>query len=200
MGDPPSLLVRAAALIVRPSRAWDEIAAEPVSGATLLRHYVMPLAAIPAVCGVVGPLLFSFDIANVRLRPNLTALLLEALAGYVLTLAGVFLVGLWASLLAPAFGASRGRGLELVGYSGTATWAAGLFALYPAIGLPAAILAAVWSLRGLYLGLTPLMQAPADERRLTYFAAILLGILALGLVSAMLVAQAAEYGGPLSLG
>ena len=185
---------------MRPSRAWDDIADDPIGGLALLRRYVVPLAAIPAICGVLGPLLFSFDIANVRLRPNLAALLLEGLAGYVLMLVSVYLVGLWASLLAPAFGASRGRGVELAGYSGTATWVAGVLALYPAIGLPAAILAAAWSLRVLYLGLTPLMQAPDDERRLTYFAAILLGILALGLLSAVLVARAAEYGGPLSLG
>jgi hypothetical protein len=185
--------------LVRRAAAWDGVAYEPVDSWTLLTRWVAPLAAIPAVCGVLGPLLFSFDIANVRLRPNLPGLLLGGGTSYALTLVSVWLVGLWTDLLAPAFGAARGQGLKLAAYSGTASWVAGLLALYPPVGLPAAILAAAWSLRTLYLGLGPLTDAPED-RRLIYFAAILAGVLALGLAYALLVARATELGGPLSFG
>jgi hypothetical protein len=96
---------------------------------------------------------------------------------------GVYLLALTVSALAPAFGgtASRGQALKLVAYSGTAVWVAGVFGLYPTLGLPVAILGGLYSLYALYLGLGPLMR-PAPDRTLTFFAAVLACALALAVV------------------
>jgi hypothetical protein len=193
------LLRRAAAVIARPSQTWEVIAAEPLDWRGLIFRYAAPLAAIRAVCSVAGPLAFHYAIASIRLQPDMGALVLQAAAEYVLTLIGVVLLALWADLLAPAFGGVRGQGAKLVVYAGTASWVAGFFAIYPAVGLPAEFLGALWSLRILYLGLGPVMQAPEDNR-LTYFAAILAGGVIMAVVAGMLIARAAEFGGPLSMG
>ena len=42
--------------------------AEGLRPVKLFAHYVAPLAAIPAVCGVIGPLVFAYDIAQVPRR------------------------------------------------------------------------------------------------------------------------------------
>lgn len=193
--------MRAWAILTRPVRAWEAIAADPRDGRRLYARHVAPLAAIPAVCGLAGPLIFAFDLAGVRLRPDALALALQVAASYGLTLAGVWLLAEWINLLAPAFGAVRDvrRALNLTGYAGTAAWIAGIFALYPDLGLPAALLAGLYSLYTLGLGLPAMMQAP-EGRRLTYFAAILVGAIVLVLAGAWLVAEAAALGGPLSLG
>ena len=193
--------MRALAILARPAPTWEAIAADPADARRLYARHVAPLAAIPAVCGLAGPLIFAFDLAGVRLRPDALALTLQVATSYLLTLAGVWLLALWIDLLAPVFGGVRDfrRALNLVGYAGTAAWLAGAFALYPDLGLPAALLAGLYSAYTLNLGLPQLMQAP-EERRLTYFAAILFGALLLIAGQAWLSAEAAALGGPLSLG
>lgn len=196
-----SLFARARAMLLRPSRAWAAIDHEAVSARELYRGYVAPLAAIPAVCGVVGMVLFGYSIAGIGFQANLATSLIEAVVDYLLTLVAVFLTALAIDALAPSFGGVRDRGqaLKLAAYSGTALWVAGLFALYPSLGLLVAILGGLYSLYALYLGLPRLMRAP-PENALTYFAAILGVILVILVLKGVVVARAAELGGPLRTG
>lgn len=190
---------RATGMLLRPGRTWDEIAAEPADPRWLLARYVAPLAAIPAVCGLVGALAFGFNIGGVGVRVSPGGLLLGAAAGYGLTLLGVFLLAAFVDVTAPTFGGTRGRGpaLQLVAYAATAMWIGGLAGIYPSLGLPAGILAGLYSLYALYAGLPKLMGVP-EGRRLTAFAAILIAVLALAVARGLITARAAELGGPLS--
>lgn len=194
------LAARAGAMIVRPGRTWDEIAPEPGETPDILLRYVAPLAAIPAVCGALGALVFGISFADVGLRPSFLSVLLEALAGYGLTFLFVWLSAWWVAVLAPAFGGLRDQeqALKLVAYSGTAAWVAGIAHLYPNLALPVGLLAGLYSGWTLYLGLPKLMRSD-PERTLTYFAAVLLGVLVLGVLQAVTVAKAAELGGPLAM-
>lgn len=199
-GPRTGLGARAARILLRPSRAWDEVAPEPTGVGELYRRYVIPLAAIPAVCGALGALVFGFNVASVGVRPSFSGTIFEAAAGFGLTLIAVYLVALVIDLLAPAFGGvgDRRQAFKLAAYSGTAAWAAGVFHLYPSLAIPAGALGGLYSLYTLHLGLPKLMQAP-EPRRLTYFAVVLATILVLALGRAFLTGKAAELGGPLSL-
>jgi hypothetical protein len=185
-------------MLVAPGRTWEAIAAEPADTQGLFRRYVAPLAAIPAICGVVGPLRFGFNIANVGVVMSPVGLVLGALAGYLLT----FLILLAASVLVDWMGAvfggtrDRARALELVTYAATALWVAGFAEIYPSLGLAVGILAAVYCLYTLYLGVTPMLGVP-DERRLYAFALILVVIAGLWWGRGFLMTRAAELGGPL---
>lgn len=194
------LVSRAVAIVVRPGRTWQAAAPEPADTRWVLTRYVAPLAAIPAVCGALGAYVFGFNIANVGVRLNPVGLLLEAAVTYAATVAAVWLLARWIAVIAPAFGAARDpeQALKLAAYSGTAAWLAGVFDLYPALGIPASILAGIYSLYTLNLGLPALLQVP-EERRLTFFATILVSILLLGLGVGFLGAKAAEVGGPLGV-
>ncbi|MBW8814389.1 MAG: YIP1 family protein [Caulobacterales bacterium] len=190
---------RAVAMLARPDRTFDRVGEESGDLRGLFRRYVAPLAAIPAVCGVIGPLIFGFNVYNVGIHMSVVGLILEAAVGYLLTLAAVYGLGLFVELTAPWFGGvrSRDRAMRAVAYSATAVWVAGLAELYPNLGLPLGVLAALWSLYALYLGLAKLMAIP-EERRLVAFAVVLLALAVLGVARGMAVAKAAELGGPLS--
>lgn len=190
--------MRALRMLVAPGRTWAAIAAAPADARGLFPRYVAPLAAIPAVCGVAGPLKFGFNIANVSVVMSPLGLLLGALTGYALTFAALLAAAVLIDFVIGLFGGvrDRGRALELVTYSATATWVAGFAELYPSLGLAVGILAWVYSLYVLYLGLTP-MLAVAGERRLTAFAVILVVIVGLWALKGSLMAAAATLGGPL---
>ena len=199
VADGGGTVSRALAILIQPARAWVAIAAAPTSAGMLIRRHVIPLAAIPAVGGVIGGLVFGFNIANVGVRMSQPGLVLGAAAGYVATLAAVWLLAQWIALTAPAFEGVRDptAALNLVGYAATASWVGGLAELYPSVGIPAGILAALWSLYALYLGLAEMMRIP-ESRRLTAFATALVAVLLLGAARGLLVGWTTELGGPLS--
>ncbi|WP_293677248.1 Yip1 family protein [uncultured Phenylobacterium sp.] len=190
--------VRALRMLVTPSRTWDAIAAEPADARGLLPRYVAPLAAIPAICGIVGPLQFGFNIANVGVVMSPLGLVLGAVAGYLLTFVALLAAAVLVDWTGAAFGGSRdrARALELVAYAATASWIGGAAELYPSLGLAVGILAAVYCLYTLYLGITPMLGVP-DERRLYAFASILLIVAGLWAVRGFMAMRAAELGGPL---
>lgn len=197
--DAAGSVSRAFGMLLRPGRTWDRISDAPTAPGGLMRNYVAPLAVIPAVCGVGGALVFGFNIANVGVRMSIPGLLLGATVGYVLTLIAVWLLAAFIDLIAPAFGGVRGRtrAMNLVAYGGTASWLGGLAELYPSLGIPVGILAGIYSLYSLYLGLPKLMGIPG-ERRLTAFAAVLVALLLLAAARGTVTGWAAEMGGPLS--
>jgi hypothetical protein len=189
---------RALRMLVAPRRTWEAIAAEPADRRGLLRRYVAPLALIPAICGIVGPLKFGFNIANVGVVMSPVGLVLGAVAGYVLTFVALLAAAVLVDWVGGAFGGTRdrARALELVAYAATASWIGGVAELYPSLGLAVGILAAVYCLYSLYLGVTPMLGVP-DERRLYAFAVILAIVAGLWAARGFMAMRAAELGGPL---
>jgi hypothetical protein len=179
------LVARAAGMLFRPHATWEAVAGESTTAAELYTGYIAPLAAIAPVCGAIGLLVWGASIAGVgiQLKTSVVETLVGAAIDYALSLLAVYLLALFVSLVAPLFGgvASRLQALKLVGYSGTALWVAGVFALYPSLGFPVSILAGLYSLYVLSLGLGPVMQVP-HARSLTYFATVLVAAVLLSLV------------------
>lgn len=193
-----SLLARAGSILLRPGRTWAQLDGEWAAARELIAGYVAPLAAIPAVCGLIGMTVFGYSIAGIGFQANLATALIEAVVDFTLTLGCVLVGALAIDLLAPAFGGVRSwqQALKLSAYSATAVWVSGVFSLYPSVGLLAGALAGLYSLYTLFLGLPQLMRTPA-ENTLTYFAAVLGAVLVLLVSKSMLVGWAAELGGPL---
>lgn len=192
-------LSRLLGLLFRPGATWVLIAEAPVEPRPLILRYAAPLAALQAVCEVVGVLVFGFNIANIGVHMSVVGLILGAAANLVLTIAAVVILAVVIDRLAPMFGGVRDRraAVNLVAYAATASWVGGLSGIYPSLAIPVGILAGLYSLYALYLGLPTLMRVPTD-RRLTAFATILIVILGLGLLRGAITAKAAEVGGPLS--
>jgi hypothetical protein len=84
------LVARVKAILLSPRAEWARIAAEPATVGSLYTGYVLPLAAIGPVCGVIGGLVFGYGVAGFHYRPSIGGALSQAILRYALSLVGVF--------------------------------------------------------------------------------------------------------------
>lgn len=150
------IVARAKGLLREPVTEWGIIAAEPADTAGLFKSYVIPLAALPAVAGLIGSALTGFG------GLGLGGLIGSALVGYVLALVGIFVLAKIIELLAPRFGgpADAGAAMKLAAYAPTASWVGGAFLIIPWIGWIAALAGGLYSLFLFYIGTPTVMRIP----------------------------------------
>lgn len=151
---------RVTRILKQPKQEWPVIEAEPTDIATVYKSYVIPLAAIPAVCLFIGYVVFGMPF----LGRNFGFALRAAAFQYISTLVNVFLCAFIISKLAPTF-ASRDdqtQAVKLVAYASTPVWIAGVLYLVPLLAL-FIIFAALYAIYLFYLGLPVLMKTPADK-------------------------------------
>jgi hypothetical protein len=196
------LIRRALNLLLHPNETWDAIEAEPDTIERLFRYWVLPLAAIPAVCRMLERMSFgnfgSFRIFGVRFyHPSFVGIIGDAVASYALTLISVYLLALIIDHFAIQFGGERSRtqAFKVVAYSGTAAWVAGLFMLLPTAGGLFALLGMLYSLYLLYLGLPKLMRS-APAFTLNYFGLTLLAAFVMAVIIGGVSSRAGDFGGP----
>lgn len=145
------IVARAKGLLMNPVQEWGLIAAEPADTATLFRSYVIPLAAVPAVAGLIGTMLMGGGL-----------MLGSAVVGYVLALVGIFVLAKIVEMLAPRFGgpADPAAALKLAAYAPTASWVGGAFMIIPWIGWIPALAGGLYSLFLFYIGTPTVMRIP----------------------------------------
>ncbi len=155
-----NLVERAKNIIVTPKTEWDAVSAEEPNIQQILLGYVLPLSLIPTIAvilgwgmiGIFGFTSFTYGIA-MGLVQLLTAFLSVLVAAFVI------------DLLAPSFGSQKnlGRAVQLVAYSMTPMWIAGILNILPSIGWLAGLIG-LYGLYLMYLGLSPLMKTPEDKK------------------------------------
>jgi hypothetical protein len=193
-----SLIGRIKNLLTQPSATWDVIDREPASIGGLYRNYVIPLAAIPVVCNLIGMLAFGMgSIFGISFRPSPVWLIVQAVVSYGLSLAMVYVLALIIEALAPSFGGTKDRiqAFKVAAYAPTASWVAGLFGLFPSLSI-LAIIGGLYSLYLLYLGLPKLMKAPRDKAT-PYFAVVLVVAIVVGIVIGLVTSGMSRMSGPL---
>ena len=151
------LVARIQAILTKPVETWDLIAAEPASIPAIFTGYVVPLAAIGPVCGVLGALAFG--------HLNVLWAVIAGIVSYVLGLGMTYVMAFIVDALAPSFDGRKDvlSAFKLVAYAGTASYLAGLCQLLPILGGLLALAAFIYSVYLFYLGLPKLMQNPADK-------------------------------------
>jgi hypothetical protein len=176
------LTERALAIVLSPRNTWPQIEAESASVGAIYREYLLVLAAIPAVCGFIGTSIVGVSVFGVSARVPVLSGLVSMVVSYGLSLAGVFLLSLIVNALAPKFGGQSDglKAFKLVAYAATAGMLGGVFSIIPALSL-LGVLAGLYSLVLLYIGLPVLMKNPA-EKSLKYTVVIILCAVVLGLV------------------
>jgi hypothetical protein len=150
-----NLVERVKNILLTPKTEWPVIAAEATDVKSLYINYIVILAAIPAVAGILGLLIMHFAVAAVG----------YAIVQYILTLIMVFLVALLIDALAPTFGGQKSQinALKLVAYSATAGWVASVFLVIPMLGAIIALIASLYGIYLLYLGLPVMMKCPQEK-------------------------------------
>jgi uncharacterized membrane protein len=198
-GAAPSagLLARVKGILIQPRAEWQTIAAEPATVGGLYTGYVGILAAIPAICGWIGMSMIGITLPFVgHFRVALGVGLVHAVTRYVLTLVGVYLLALLIEWLAPRFDgeANRIQALKVAAYTGTPAWVAGVLALVPALGI-LQLLAALYCIYLLYLGLPALTRAP-QEKALGYTVVVILAAIVIFVVIGAIAGALVHYPTP----
>jgi hypothetical protein len=201
------MLGRIKRIILEPKAEWARIDAEPDSVAGIFTRWVLPLAAIPAVAGLIGALVFGYGAFGFVYRPSIAEAAGGALVRYAMTLICTFVLALIIDALAPTFGGTKSKvqAMKVAAYAATASWLAGIFGLVPSLAFLG--LLGLYSLYLLYLGLPRLMKV-AEDKALPYTlvtigAAILLAIvvaIVVAPISAMFVTRSALVGAPSAAG
>jgi hypothetical protein len=183
-----NLVQRVQDILLKPKETWPQIAGEPASVASIYQQWLLILAAIPAVATFIG---FSLmGVGGFGFRIPLMSGLAQALLSYGLSLAMVYVMALVVDALAPSFGGRKNflAAFKLVAYSCTAAFVGGLFNLIPSLSV-LGLLAAIYSIYLLYLGLPVLMGNPADKSPAYTALVVVAGIVAalvMGALSAAL--------------
>ena len=196
--DFAKLIERVKGICLSPKTEWEKIAAETADTKSLYMSYAMILAAIPAVCGLIGSTLIGVSVPIVgTIRTPVAAALVQLVLSYALGLALIYVVSLIVNALAPTFSGQKDatQALKLVIYSSTPVWLAGVFALIPLLGV-LGILAALYGLYLLYIGLSPLMKNP-QEKSIGYTALIVVCYIVLAIIVGIVIAAVAGTGAAL---
>jgi hypothetical protein len=160
-----NLKTRVTNILTKPAAEWPIIAGETTTPTELITGYAAPLAAIPAVCGLIGMTVVGVPIPLMgTIRTGMIAGLSNAIVSWVLALVGVYVAALIIEKLAPTF-QSRGdttQAMKLVVFASTPAWVAGVLSLVPALGV-LTIVAALYGVYLFYLGLPHVMHAPPDK-------------------------------------
>lgn len=204
-----NLIERCKNILLKPKEEWERIDPEPATVSGLMTGWVVPLAAIGPIAGLIGGLVFGYGGFGFSYRPSITAALTGAVIGYVLALVCAWLLSKIIDALAPSFGGQKNpvQAMKVAAYSGTAAYLVGIFQLIPQLAFLGIL--GLYSLYLLYLGLPRLMKAPEDKAVgytvVTVIVAIVLFVVA-GVVTAglagMLAPRAissATMGGEVSL-
>ena len=185
------LLARVKGILLSPRSEWAVVAGEQTSAGALVTGYVLPLAVVAAVISFIRMSVVGVSLPfGGAIRMPFSAGLMQAVLTCVMAVVGVGLVALIINLLAPTFGGTRDtrHALQTAAYSLTAAFLGSLLALLP-LGTLLSLLAGVYGIYTLYLGLPVVMRSKPDKAG-GYTAAvvvctILVGVL-LGVLSASL--------------
>lgn len=187
------LVERVKSILLKPSATWDVIDGEPATIGGLYRGYVIPLALIPAVAGLIGAIVFGFGAFGITFKPPILSAVLGAAVGFGATLLGVYLLALIIDGLAPTFGGEKNRiqAFKVAAYAGTASWVAGIFEIYPPLGILG--LLGLYSLFLLFKGLPRLMKTPEDKA-MPYTIVVIIAALVLGIIVGAIVSPIMRMG------
>lgn len=175
---------RAKNILMTPKTGWDLISEENSGHVKLLTGYLIPLALIPAIAGFIGYGLIGYNVLGIQIG-SVGFGIRQALVSLISMIGGVYLSAWIISFLADKFDSLKSfdKAFELVAYSYTPMCVAGILLIYT----PLSFLATLGGLYGLYLlyvGLSPMLQTPA-EKKTPFF---LVSLLAVALVSVVLSA------------
>ena len=188
----PGLLSRIKNLLLSPKTEWPVIAPEPTGVPQLYVDYVMPLSLLAALLGFLRMSVLGFGSAfGGSLRMPIFSGLTYTVMMFGSALFGVFVVGLIINALAPTFSGIKDQrqALKVAAYSTTPALLSSVLALSPILPTLLQLLAGLYGIYVLYLGLPVLMQSP-KQKAFGYTASVVICTILVGIVFAVLTAVA----------
>lgn len=185
--QPPSLADRAKRIITDPKAEWPVIEPEQTTTEKLYREYIVILAAIPILAGLVGGVIIGSPGLLGWSRTPIVGGLVWAIVAYVLGLVGVFVAAFIVDKLAPTFDSqpNQMQALKLVAYAYTPAWVAGAAGVIPVLGTLVGLLGSLYAIYVFYLGLPVMMKTP-DAKVIPYMLVAAVVIIVLTFVMFMI--------------
>ena len=154
-----NIIERAKNILLTPAQEWEVIAKETTTLSELLNMYVVPLAAIPAVASLVAGFVMR---GGMSLRFIITTAIVTYASAVIAFVITVYVV----DFLANNFKSEKNlnKSAQLVAYSATASWVAGILAIVPMIGGLASLAGGIYAIYLMYLGIGPMKGTPVDQR------------------------------------
>lgn len=180
---PPSggMIGRIQRLLLTPKEEWPRIEAEPMTVQGIVTGWVVPLAAIGPIAGLIGGQLFPYTvpILNISFRPPIVGAIVLAVLGWALAVGLNYVWSLIIDALAPSFGGTKNpiSALKTAAFSATAIWVCAILSLLPALAAIGALLG-LYSVYLFWIGGPLLMKIPADKAPGFVVVSIIVGIVA----------------------
>lgn len=177
-----NLIERAKNIIVSPKTEWMVIEQEMATPQSLLISYVLPMAIIASIGKILTGLVWAGLFTNYFIW--------AAIFGFISIIISFYISVYVIDMLAPGFGSEKNlnRSAQLVAYSNTPNWIAGLLSFIPIIGWLLVIAGWVYSIYLFYIGLGPLKKTPEDKKVVYMIVAFIIMIAVLFIISAILMA------------
>jgi hypothetical protein len=164
VGSDFGLTARIKNIIFTPRSEWRVIQAESTSISRLYSGYVMPMAAFAAVMSFIRMSVVGVDVpTGGTLRVPFASGVFTSLLTFVMSLVGLYLVGLVINGLASAFGGrpDQRQALKTAAYALTPAWLGTALSFLP-MGSLLQFVAGLYGVYVLYIGLPIMMQAKED--------------------------------------
>jgi len=187
-GGSTSLINRVKNILISPKTEWAVIDAEQSTVGSILTGYVMILAAIGPIAGLIGGQLIGVSMFGYTYHPPIAMAITSAVLGYCLAILGVYIAAFIIDALASSFGAAKNSvgSFKVAAYAATAGMVGGIIQIVPMLGM-LVLLAYIYGWYLLYLGLGTVMKAPSDKT-VVYTIVVIVVQIVLYFVFAMIVA------------
>ena len=181
------LITRAKNILLSPKTEWEVIRAETDTPQSLLGKYVIPMALIPAIAFFIGYGLIGFDAVIFRVSGIRWGLIM-AVNSFIASIITYYICTYVVDMLAPSFSSEKniGRSAQLVAYSYTAVWVAGIFNILPSLSILGIL--GLYSIYLFYLGV-PVMKKTPQDKTITYMIISAIVIIVVGFVVNMIVTR-----------
>ena len=176
-----NLIDRVKNILLNPQKEWHVINTEPGNTANITTTYLFPLTLLGALAafigfGFLGVGIGVFKIAGVGWGIKM------ALGYAIRSILGVFIMAFIIDALASNFGSEKNfeKSFQVAAYSATAGLVGGIFLIVPALSI-LALLASLYGLYLMFVGLPILKKTPADKA-VSYFVVVLVVSILIGVI------------------
>ncbi|OVE78792.1 hypothetical protein BVY01_04410 [bacterium I07] len=154
-------------IVLKPRETWEKIKLEETTTNDLFKKYLLILAAVPAIANFLGRWIIGVRIplpGAETFHFSFFGSLGSAIVGYVLTVVSVWVLAKVIVFLAPTFGSVKDElsAFKVAIYAFTPYLAAGVLYIFPSLSV-LVLLAGLYSLYLLYMGLPIIMGTPKDK-------------------------------------
>lgn len=177
-----NLIERAKNMLTIPKAEWLVVETEMATPQSLLISYVLPMAIIASIGKILSGLVWAGVFG--------TYFIWAAVIGFISIIISFYISIYVIDMLAPSFGSEKNlnKSAQLVAYSNTPNWIAGLLSFIPILGWLLVIAGWIYSIYLFYIGLAPLKKTPEDKKIVYMIVAFIIMIAIVFIISAILMA------------